>query len=110
MPERLDWTPAADATILTMRAYGATWSTIGEKLGLSRNSVIERGRRINALGGPRNLTRPARPPVAEPNREPLAAGHPTAWSVLTEGTLLDGTLYVPLSARRLETSRLETSR
>ncbi len=105
MPDRLTWTPAADATILTMRAYGATWSTIATALGLSRNSIIERGRRINACGGPRNLTRPARPPVAEPNREALPAGHPLAWSVLTENTLLDGTLYVPLSARRLESQR-----
>lgn len=102
MAERRSWTEAADNTIITMRAAGATWAAIGVQLGLSRNSIIERGRRINAHGGPVRCARPPRAPLDEPNRESLPAGHPIAWQVLTEGTLLDGTLYVPLSARRLE--------
>ncbi len=102
MAERRDWTQAADDTIITMRATGATWAAIGAQLGLSRNSIIERGHRINAHGGPVRIARAPRAPWEEPNREPLPAGHPIAWSVLTDGTLLDGTLYVPLSARRLE--------
>jgi hypothetical protein len=46
--------------------------------------------------------RAPRAPWEEPTRAPLPAGHPIAWSVLTDGTFLDGTFYVLLSARRLE--------
>lgn len=95
MPERLNWTKAADQTILSMRAAGATWAAIGTALGLSRNTIIERGRRINALGGPAALPKPAREPEDDANRPALPAGHPVSWGLLTDGTLLDGVEYVP---------------
>jgi hypothetical protein len=34
----------------------------------------------------------------DPAREPLAAGHPQAWRVLTEGTWLAGTRYPELAS------------
>lgn len=85
MPEARRWTAAADETIVTLRGAGATWAEIGRVLQLSRNTVIERGRRIRAEA-------PARPPAAarpqedgldDPNRAPLRAGHPLTWGLLT---------------------------
>jgi hypothetical protein len=95
MPQRLNWTEAADQTIHQMRAKGATWAAIGTILGLSRNTIIERGRRIHAAGGPSVIPRPVRVPEEDPNRSPLYAGHPVSWGLLTKGTLLEGTPYVP---------------
>ncbi|HQT84237.1 MULTISPECIES: hypothetical protein [Acidiphilium] len=105
MPGRRDWTETADNTIRQMRAAGATWAAIGDVLGLSRNTIIERGRRIQAQGGPVPPRKAERRPEDEPNRAPLHAGHPVAWDVLTSGTILEGTLFVPLSAGRRELRR-----
>lgn len=84
MPEARVWTELADETIKTMRTDGQTWAAIGCILGLSRNTVIERGRRLRAEAPKR--FRPAE--VAErmlddPNRAPLPAGHPLTWGLLT---------------------------
>lgn len=105
MPERRCWTVAADDTIRRMRAEGATWAAIALVLGLSRNTIIERGRRIQAAGGPSHAARPSRPPEAEPNRGPLPAGHPVTWGLLTRGTILEGQRFVPLAAPRREGGR-----
>jgi len=32
-------------------------------------------------------------PVDDRERPPLPSGHPTAWQILTKGTLLEGTVY-----------------
>lgn len=96
MPSRRTWNDQADDTIRAMRAAGCTWAAIGAALGLSRNTVIERGRRLGAGCGPRGIPRP--PPAAaeeDANREPLPAGHPLTWGLLTGGTVLDGTPYRP---------------
>jgi hypothetical protein len=100
MPERLNWTEAADQTIHQMRAAGATWAAIGTTLGLSRNTIIERGRRIHATGGPNVIPRPVRAPEEDPNRAALPAGHPISWGLLTNGTLLEGIAYVPPNEQR----------
>ena len=100
MPERLNWTEAADQTIHQMRAAGATWAAIGTTLGLSRNTIIERGRRIQATGGPRSIPRPVRIPEEDLNRAALPAGHPVSWGLLTNGTLLEGVAYVPPNEQR----------
>lgn len=82
-----------------MRAGGATWAAIGVTLGLSRNTIIERGRRIHATGGPSVIACPVRPPEEDLNRAVLPAGHPVTWGLLTAGTLLDSVPYVPLHGR-----------
>lgn len=87
-----DWTPAMDRTLRALRADGLVWDAIAARMGLSRWTVIERGRRI---GAPR--VAPAAEDVAElpadPRRAPLPAGHPVTWALLTDGTLLDGVPY-----------------
>jgi hypothetical protein len=84
MPLARVWTVPADAIIITMRREGETWAKISRTLGLSRNTVIERGRRLRAVAP----VKPVLPPVAasnidDPNRPPLPAGHPLTWGLLT---------------------------
>ncbi|CAG4905296.1 unnamed protein product [Acidocella sp. C78] len=105
MPERRIWTDAADQTIRRMRGDGATWAAIAAVLGLSRNTIIERGRRLCAAGGPSQAARPKPPPEDDPNRPPLPAGHPRSWGLLTRGTILEGAAFVPLAAPGREDER-----
>ncbi len=85
MPCARIWTQEADAMIRTMRSEGATWSAIGQCLGLSRNTVIERGRRLCAMASARCVA-----PIIikitldDPNRNPLPAGHPLTWGLLSD--------------------------
>lgn len=85
MPNALCWTRMADETICGMRAAGATWAEIARVLSLSRNTVIERGRRLRAE---------VRATVAavvvpdegldDPHRGPLCAGHRLTWGLLSD--------------------------
>jgi hypothetical protein len=69
-----------------MRGEGATWASIGLRLGLSRNTVIERGRRLRAEAPPRIVTVVAEADAVsdDPGRGPLRAGHPLTWGLLTD--------------------------
>jgi hypothetical protein len=89
MPTKFHWTDAQDTQIRRLRAEGASWDSIAELLVLSRWSVIERGRRIGARAPARELVTPPE----DPARDPLPAGHPRSWEVLTAGTVLEGSLY-----------------
>lgn len=89
MPRKLAWTDAQDTQIRRLRMEGASWDTIATILGLTRSATIDRGRRIGARPPPREFV----PPPEDPARDPLPAGHPRSWSVLTSGTLLEGTPY-----------------
>lgn len=93
MPQPLVWTPEQDDFIRRMRRAGATWSEIGDGLGLSRNAVLERGHRINAWT-------PAIAPAAAPDIDRpgycLPAGHRISWAILTRGTLLEGVPFRPV--------------
>jgi hypothetical protein len=84
MPNRRTWSLAADQVIKDMRAGRETWAAIGERLGLSRNTVIERGRRIHAekVIQPRAVVEEIT--VSDgPNRLPLRAGHPLTWGLIS---------------------------
>ncbi len=85
MPQARNWTESADMAIRAMRAEGATWAAIARSLGLSRNTVIERGRRLCAHA-PKRMAAPAvvKPVSDDPNRGPLPAGHPLTWGLLTD--------------------------
>lgn len=82
------WTAPRDFRLRRMRLEGAPWEEIGEALGVSSATAKARAERIGAL-------RPAGGVAAgeDPAREPLPAGHPQAWGVLTQGTWLAGTTY-----------------
>jgi hypothetical protein len=84
MPSARKWTKAADVTICEMRAEGTTWAEIARTLGLSRNTVIERGRRLHAEAPPKTPVPVDAALVSDdPNRGPLPAGHPLTWGLLT---------------------------
>jgi hypothetical protein len=89
MPKKFIWTEAQDVQIRRLRTEGASWDTIASIMGHSRWAIIDRGRRIGARPPPRELVAPAE----DPARDPLPAGHPRSWSVLTTGTVLEGTPY-----------------
>lgn len=85
MPQARLWTEAADGTIFEMRRGGCSWAEIGRVLGLSRNTVIESGRRLRAEAPPRVKTVAAETQALDdPNRGPLPAGHPLTWGLLTD--------------------------
>ncbi len=90
MRAHVHWTPALDERLKGLREAGVTWDGIAEALGLGRNTVLERGRKIGA----RRL-RPVVAPVVEEARDRPArqAGHPITWGLLTAGTVLDGEAY-----------------
>jgi len=84
MPLAREWTKQADTVIFQMRGVGATWAQIGFTLGLSRNTVIERGRRLRAEAPVRVAApREVEDPMDDPNRGPLPAGHRLTWGLLT---------------------------
>jgi len=85
MPHARIWTEEADSLIRAMRLERRTWADIGRSLGLSRNTVIERGRRILAVAPPLPC-KPVQEKIVsdDPNRLPLPAGHPLTWTLLTD--------------------------
>jgi hypothetical protein len=89
MPKKFIWSDAQDTQIRRLRAEGASWEAIAAILGFTRWSVIERGRRIGARPPPREFQLPP----DDPSRDPLPAGHPRSWNVITEGTVLENTPY-----------------
>lgn len=89
MPQKLCWTEAQDLTIRRKRGEGESWDRIATALGLSRYTVIERGRRLGAELPAMGFV----PPAEDPKREALPPGHPTSWGVITDGTLLEGDAY-----------------
>src|SRR5215831_2968855 len=96
LPRKLIWTAAQDTQLRRLRAEGATWDAIAVAFGLTRWAIIERGRRIGARPPPREFV----PPQEDPARDPLPAGHPRSWDVLTAGTVLENTPYpMPVFAR-----------
>jgi hypothetical protein len=93
MPQRLQWSESADAYLIQLRAEGATWDAIARALRLSRWAVIGRGGALRARRTPPRLAPPAPRDLLDPAREPLPAGHPTSWGLITAGTLLEGSPY-----------------
>ena len=88
------WSAARDFRLRLMRLEGATWEEIAEALAVAPGMVVARAHRIGAHRPPNCLAA-----FDDPAREPLPAGHPQAWGVLTEGTWLAGSRYPePVSA------------
>ena len=89
MPKKLTWTNAQDIQIKRLRMRGASWDTIATALGVTRWTVIERGRRIGARLPPPDYV----PPPDDPARPPMAAGDDRSWGAITQGTVLEGVPY-----------------
>lgn len=89
MPLKLTWLPSQDHAIRRMRAEGATWDAVADRISVSRWSAIARGRWLGAAAPRPGCV------VAEPERgeEPLAAGHPASWGAIIKGTLLEGAAW-----------------
>lgn len=79
MPKPREWTDEQDDLLRALRHEGVTWSEIGRRMGLSRSTVVERGRRIRAIA-PEYVA-----PVYEDARCLLAlpAGHPATWGLIS---------------------------
>jgi len=88
MPRKLSGAMHRTAQIRRLRLEGTSWDGIAASLGLSRWSIIERGRRIGARSPIRELASPD-----DRSRDPLPAGHPAAGDVITGGTSLENTPY-----------------
>ncbi len=89
MPVNRVWTQEQDQTIIKMRWERKTWSDIAKALQLHRNTVIERGRRLNAVAPTPQQIKEMEQSNTETikvskdiNRAPLAAGHPIFWQML----------------------------
>jgi hypothetical protein len=86
----MSWTPALDNRLMALRQAGVTWPALAQAMGLGRNAVIERGRRLGA----RNLRRQLPVAVIEAlDRPPRPPGHPDSWGLITAGTVLEGSAY-----------------
>jgi hypothetical protein len=90
MRSQVRWTPELDMRLAALRASGMTWDGIAAEMGLGRNTVLERGRRIGARRKPQ-----PRPSLAEEARDrpPRQAGHPLTWELINRGTVLEGEAY-----------------
>lgn len=94
MPKRRDYTPEQAATISRMTAAQATCADMALATGISPSTLRGHLLRIGLLTrrAPAVMPLPA-PEVNEATREPLPAGHPVTWGLLTAGSLLEGARY-----------------
>jgi hypothetical protein len=90
MRAHVRWTAELDERLRVLRGDGQTWDAIAAAMGLGRNTVLERGRKI---GVRRRLQPP--PCVVEEARDrpPRQAGHPLTWGLINAGTVLEGEAY-----------------
>jgi hypothetical protein len=96
MPRKIEWTEAQDMKIRRMRTESASWDVIAVAVGVTRWTVIERGRRLGARLPPHDFE----PPGEDPERPALPPGHPETWDVIIKGTPLEGMPYpIPAPTR-----------
>jgi hypothetical protein len=102
MPRKLVWNDRRDEWLKELRHRGHSWDGIASMLSITRNAAMERARRVHALLPRPQPGRPDGAPaeallllglLEDPDRPPLPAGHPVAWTVLVEGTSLAETPY-----------------
>ncbi len=79
-------------SILTFRAAGLPWHAVASHLGVGRNSVIERARRLG-LPPLTRIPTPPRPAIERVDRPALPPGHPLSWQAITNNSALEGTPY-----------------
>ena len=91
MPAKLDWPEEMDAQLLELRRHKMAWNVIAQTMQLSRNTVIERARRIGVVKRSKIGMAVMRP--ESDDRLPRPSGHPSTWGAITSGTCLDGAAY-----------------
>lgn len=89
LPKRIEWTAVQDMKIKRMRAESASWDSIALAVGVTRWTVIERGRRLGARLPPPDFE----PPSEDPERPPLPPGHRETWGAIVKGMCLEGMPY-----------------
>ena len=96
VPKRIEWTEVQDTRIKRMRAESASWDNIAIAVGVTRWTVIERGRRLGARLPPADFVAPSE----DPDRPALPPGHVATWGIIIEGTSLEGMPYpIPVAVR-----------
>ena len=96
MPKKIEWTEPQDLKIKRMRAESASWDQIAVAVGVTRWTVIERGRRLGARLPPSEVE----PRMEDPDRSALPPGHPETWGAITKGMSLEGMAYpIPTPVR-----------
>jgi hypothetical protein len=96
VPRRIEWTNVQDMKIRRMRAESASWDSIAIAVGVTRWTVIERGRRLGARLPPPDF----QPPPDDPERPALPPGHQETWDVIIKETSLEGMRYpIPVPVR-----------
>jgi hypothetical protein len=90
MRTHVTWSPDLDARLRTLRGGGMTWDRIAIEMGLGRNTVLERGRKI---GAKRSVRATASSQEEARDRPPRQAGHPLTWGLINAGTVLEGEPY-----------------
>ena len=82
--------------IKRIRPENASWDCIAIAVGLTRWTVIERGRRLGARLPPADFE----PSPDDPERPSLPPGHVETWGVIIKGTSMEGTPYpIPVPFR-----------
>jgi hypothetical protein len=96
VPKRIEWTAVQDMKIKRMRAERASWDSIAVAVGVTRWTVIERGRRLGARLPPADFE----PNPEDPDRPTLPPGHQETWGIIIIGTSLEGMAYpIPVTVR-----------
>ncbi len=90
MPACKVWAEARDEQLRALRDAGLTWDGVAEAMGLGRNTVLERARKIGIRMW---RQRPPAAPVEARDRPPRQAGHPQTWGMINAGTVLEGERY-----------------
>ena len=91
MPAKLDWAETMDTQLLELRGRRVAWNVIAQTMHLSRNTVIERARRIGVTKRSKIGMAVVRP--ESDDRAPRPAGHSSTWGAITQGTCLEGATY-----------------
>jgi hypothetical protein len=91
------WSAAEIETVATMRTAGETWGAIGERLGISRTTVMSHAVKIG-LWTPGSTTgdttpKPARGDDPDRYRPAYPPGHAETWGIIVRGTCLENMEY-----------------
>ena len=99
VPVRVSWPPCADARLIKMHLDGLSLRAIASAFRLSRCAITRHARQIGLIVPSRPVAKQSAHNAAsemrdDGNREPLPAGHPISWDLLTLGTCMEGEPYV----------------